>query len=133
MVNRQNKTTRPDAPIYPLTLTIEEVQSKVMKTDLKLWVEVAEEVTPEGEPVWLAHPIAQNGNVVKSDIIVLFLKHFDVETQSLIGVGHIYISREKKVEDIAPAIMKKMNWPEKTQIKLWEVRIFLLDMECLLY
>jgi len=82
---------------------------------------MGEDVTPEGDPIWPGHQSLQNGNLPKSDLIVLFLKHFDVEKQSLEGIGHIYISKEKKVEDLVPAILKKMGWTEKQQLRLFEV------------
>jgi ubiquitin carboxyl-terminal hydrolase 7 len=97
--------------------------------DLRLWAEIAEEATPEGEPIWPSSYGSPNGITPKSDLIVLFLKWFDPDTQSLTGVGHIYISREKKVEELVPAILKKMNWPEKTatgektQLRLFEVSL----------
>jgi ubiquitin carboxyl-terminal hydrolase 7 len=86
-----------------------------------LWAEIAEEVNAEGDAVWPATPSQTNGNAPKTDLIVLFLKWFDVESQSLSGAGHIYISREKKVEDLVPVILKKMGWTEKTQLRLFEV------------
>ena len=132
MVNRQNKTARPDIPIAESIVTVDEAQHKMFgnKQDLRLWAERAEDVDAEGEPIWLTHQSVSNGVSAKSDTIVLFLKYFDVEKQSLFGAGHIYISREKKVEDIVPVIMKKMRWPEKDangktqQLRLWEVSAF---------
>jgi ubiquitin carboxyl-terminal hydrolase 7 len=127
MVNRQNKTSRPDLPLSESLVTIEDAQLKLQNSrqELRLWAELADEVTPEGEPIWQAHSPLQ-----KSDIIVLFLKYFDLETQSLSGAGHIYISREKKIEDLVPVIMNKMGWPGKNssgkteQLKLFEVAHF---------
>jgi len=124
MVNRQNKTIRPDLPISDPQITIEEAHQKLAATksaELRLWAEMAEDVTPEGDPIWPGHQSLQNGNLPKSDLIVLFLKHFDVEKQYLEGIGHIYISKEKKVEDLVPAILKKMGWTEKQQLRLFEV------------
>ncbi len=129
MVNRQNKTIRPDVPITDYIQTVEEAHQRMSGSkgaDLRLWAEIAEDVDADGEPIWPATPGLQNGSP-KTDLIVLFLKHFDVEKQSLNGAGHIYISREKKVEDLVPAILKKMSWAEKTpsgekvQLKLFEV------------
>lgn len=63
---------------------------------------------------------------MKNEVILLLLKHFDIETQSLRGVGHVYISKEKKVEELVPLIMKKMGWGDKLpadeKLSLWEVR-----------
>jgi ubiquitin carboxyl-terminal hydrolase 7 len=117
MVNRQNKTIRPDQPIVDLKATVEETfQRAAAHRDpaLRLWAEVAEEVDADGVAVWPSFQTGANGVVVtKNDTILIFLKVFDVESQTLRGVGHIHISKEKKVEDIVPLICKKMGWPEK--------------------
>lgn len=128
MVNRQNKTTRPDQPITEPNMTIEDTYQKLAgnKTqDLRLWAEVAEEVDADGEAIWPQS--VQNGAIPRTDLIVIFLKWFDVENQLLTGVGYVYISREKKVEELVPLIMKRMGWPEKSpsgeklQLRLYEV------------
>ncbi|KAH6696852.1 ubiquitin carboxyl-terminal hydrolase [Plectosphaerella plurivora] len=127
MVNRQNKTIRPDQPIMDLTPTVEETFQRAQAhrdQSLRLWAEVAEEVTPEGKAIWPTHEPQQNGIIVKNDLILLYLKHFDVEKQELHGAGHVYVSKEKKIEDLHPMIMKKMGWGEKLpsdeKISLWE-------------
>ena len=125
MVNRQNKTIRPDAPITDINATVEDTYQRLggsKAVELRLWAEVAESVNSDGDAIWPATPTQTNGNGPKTDLIVLFLKWFDVESQSLSGAGHIYISREKKVEDLVPVILKKMGWPDKTQLRLFEVR-----------
>jgi ubiquitin carboxyl-terminal hydrolase 7 len=132
MVNRQNKTTRPDTPVAEPNLTIEETHQKLAgskSSELRLWAEITDEVDSNGEGVWPTPAPSLTGTPPKTDLIVLFLKHFDVEEQTLNGAGHIYISKEKKVEELVPAILKKMNWPEKsytgerTQLKLFEVSL----------
>lgn len=121
MVNRQNKTTRPDQPIMDPTIMLEEIlrrSATARDPSLRVWVEVAEEVDENGVAIW---PSFQPGQ--KTDNILLYLKHFDVESQSLRGVGHIYINKEKKVEDLVPLIRAKMGWPEKQdgeKLQLWE-------------
>ncbi|CAL3973135.1 unnamed protein product [Diplocarpon coronariae] len=128
MVNRQNKTVRPDVPFADMNMTVEEAHQRMAGskgTDMRLWAELADNLDGEGEPIWPSSPGTQNGSP-KNDLIVLFLKEFNAEQQKLNGAGHIYISREKKVEDLVPAILKKMNWPEKhengqrVQLKLFE-------------
>lgn len=127
MVNRQNKTIRPDTPMMDMRLTVEETYNKSAShhnSVLRVWVEVADEVNVEGEAVWPTYQSQANGMVVKNELILLFLKHFDAESQSLHGVGHVYINKEKKVEELLPLICKKMDWPEKLpaedKINLWE-------------
>ncbi|KAI5867169.1 cysteine proteinase [Durotheca rogersii] len=128
MVNRQNKTTRPDQPIMDLKPTIEETFSRTTTTSrdyaLRVWAEVAEEVDAKGDAIWPTYQSNANGVVVKNDLILLFLKHFDAEKQTLEGVGHIYVSKEKRVEELVPIIAKKMGWGEKLpsgeQLAMWE-------------
>lgn len=130
MVNRQNKTVRPDTPLPDMSITIEDAHQRHAGSkgaDLRVWAEIADEVDANGDAIWPATPGQPNGNASNKDLIVLFLKEFDVEAQKLHGIGHIYISKEKKVEDLVPAILQKMNWPvknakgDKTMLKLFEV------------
>ncbi|KAK4159020.1 ubiquitin carboxyl-terminal hydrolase [Cladorrhinum sp. PSN259] len=127
MVNRQNKTIRPDQPVMDLRPTVEECYNRATAhrdPALRVWVEVAEEMLPDGSVAWPTYPGLPNGVVVKNDLILLFLKWFDVEAQRLRGVGHVYISKEKKTEDLIPFILKKMDWGEKLpsdeKIAMWE-------------
>ena len=130
MVNRQNKTIRPDQPIMDMRPTVEEVYNRSAAhrdSSLRVWVELAEDVSPEGEPIWPSYQSQPNGVVVKNDVILLLLKHFDSEKQTLQGVGHLYIGKEKKVEEMVPLILKAMNLgdklPGEEKLLLWEVRI----------
>ncbi|PSS00784.1 hypothetical protein BD289DRAFT_458371 [Coniella lustricola] len=127
MVNRQNKTIRPDTPMMDMRLTVEESYNKSAShhnSVLRVWVEVAEEVNAEGDAVWPTYQSQSNGLVVKNDLILLFLKYFDTENQSLHGLGHVYINKEKKVEELVPMISSKMGWGEKLpgddKVMLWE-------------
>ncbi len=116
MVNRQNKTIRPDQPVMDLRPTVEEAYAGAAAhrdQALRVWVEVAEEVNADGSAIWPTYQGQPNGVVVKNDLILLFLKCFDVESQSLRGVGHVYVGKERKVEDLLPVIMKRMGWGEK--------------------
>jgi ubiquitin carboxyl-terminal hydrolase 7 len=129
MVDRQNKTIRPDQPIVDLRSTVEETFQRAMvhgDPSLRVWAEVAEEVDAEGDAVWPTYQRQLTGGVVKKDLVLLFLKCFDPDVQILRGVGHVYISKEKKVEELVPLIVKKMGWGERlppdNKILLWEVR-----------
>lgn len=128
MVNRQNKTIRPDQPVMDLRPTVEDTFSRAAAhrdQSLRVWAEIAEDIDAEGEAIWPTYQGQSNGVVVKNDLILLFLKCFDAESQTLKGIGHTYISKEKKVEELLPVIMKKMGWGEKLasdeKIQLWEV------------
>lgn len=131
MVNRQNKTIRPDMPIMDLRPTVEETFARSAATRdacLRLWAEVAEEVNTDGEAVWPSYQSHANGVTVKNEMILVLLKYFDADQQTLKGVGHVYIAREKKVEELVPLILKRMDWGEKLhsdeKLLLWEVRKF---------
>ncbi|KAM3563440.1 hypothetical protein MY1884_001258 [Beauveria asiatica] len=126
MVNRQNKTIRPDQPVMDLTLTAEETYARSAAhrdSSLRLWAEVATEVDNDGEAIWPSYQApAANGS--KEDTILLLLKYFDVEKQELRGVGHIYMAKDKKIEDMVPLIHAAMGWEAKLaddeRLLLWE-------------
>ncbi|KAJ2896431.1 ubiquitin carboxyl-terminal hydrolase [Zalerion maritima] len=117
MVNRQNRTTRPDQPIMDMRPTLEDIlrrSATARDPSLRLWVEEAEEVDDKGNAVWPSFATASQQAVQKPAApILLFLKCFDVESQTLTGVETIYISTEKKVDDMVPLIRQKMGWGEK--------------------
>lgn len=130
MVNRQNKTIRPDQPIMDLQPTVEEVYNRSAAhrdTSLRVWAEVAEELNADGEPIWPSYQSQTNGVVIKNDTILLLLKYFDSAEQTLKGVGHVYIGKERKVEELVPLILQKMGWGEKLpadeKLLLWEVGV----------
>lgn len=128
MVNRQNKTTRPDQPIMDLRPSVEETLSRAVGTSrdsmLRVWAEIADEVDAQGNAVWPTYQGNANGVVVKNDLILIFLKHFDAEQQKLHGIGHIYVSKERKIEELVPVVAKKMGWGDKLpageQLAMWE-------------
>lgn len=128
MVNRQNKTVRPDHPIVDLQPTVEETfQRNAARGDssLRVWAEVTDDIDAKGHAAWPTYQ-GQPTGVIPNDLVLLFLKCFDAEAQTLRGVGHVYISKEKKVEELVPIIMMKMGWGERLRpdqkILLWEVR-----------
>lgn len=107
MVNRQNKTVRPDQSLIDPDMTMDEAYSKYGTRDkwFRLWAEVAEN-SEDGRPIW-PDMQAQVGNNVP---ILVFLKYFDPQAQTLRGVGHIYIKRHAKVADMVPMIQELMGW-----------------------
>jgi hypothetical protein len=54
--------------------------------------------------------------------IMVFVKHFDVEEQTLTGLGHFYVHRHLKVVDLANMINDVMKFPPGTALKIYEVR-----------
>ena len=117
MVNRQNKTTRPDQPLLDLDITVDEAYSKngTKNTGFRVWAEIADKVEA-GKAVWPEQLPLTNNNTPT----LLFLKCFDAEAQTLKGAGHIYLRKHEKVSELAPPILQLMNWPAGTMVKLHE-------------
>lgn len=106
MVNRQNKTVRPDQPLVDANMTMDEAYSKFGSRDkpFRLWLETASHVE-DGKPVW---PDLQT-QLSNNPPVLVFLKHFDTTAQSLRGIGHVYIRKHSKVADLIPLIMNAME------------------------
>lgn len=106
LVNRQNKTVRPDQPLSDPAMTIDEAHNKYGSRDkhFRLWLEIAGSME-NGKPVWPDTQIQTS-----SLPILVFLKHFDADSQTLKGVGHIYIRKHSKVSDMVPMILQLMGW-----------------------
>ena len=106
MVGRQNKTCRPDTPLTNLSTTIDQAYAKHSSRDkgFRIWVEEAE-VFEDGKPIW-QEPSAHQGNAPT----LLFLKYFDVDAQTLRGVGHVYLKKQQKVSELIPVIQQRMGW-----------------------
>lgn len=107
MVNRQNKTIRPDQPLSDLDMTISQAYSTHCTRDkpFRLWVETARSLA-DSKPPW---PNVNPAPGV-SPLVLIFLKYFDVEDQTLKGVGHVYMKKSSKVAEVIPAIQQLMGW-----------------------
>jgi ubiquitin carboxyl-terminal hydrolase 7 len=114
MVNRQNKTIRPDQPLLNYDLTFQEILGKNFKRGkFYVWVEVTD-IAEEGKISW---PESQDWN----GSILLFLKHVDGVTKTATGVGHVYVRKNDKISSLSLHITKTMNWPAGTQLSFFEV------------
>lgn len=118
MVSRQNKTTRPDQVLTNMEMTVEEARIKYgprkdpRKDEqplFQLWMDVS---TPD--------PHEQPQEWPSEDFVLIFLKNFDVHTQTLSGIASIHVRKNQKVQDLAPVILSKMNWPAGTDFMLFE-------------
>lgn len=90
-------------------------------TDFRLWAEVAGDVEPSKIPEqWT------QARDATSAWIVVFLKHYDAEAETLRGVDHLYMRKNDKVAELLPAIISQMGWAPNQPIKLYEVCAFLL-------
>lgn len=116
MVNRQNKTMRPDQPLRNMEMSVEEAYGKFGSrgnTLFKLWLDVAE-VGEDEKYVW---PETQGPNAS----ILIFLKNFDVPSQTLTGVSHLFVRKQSKVSELDGPILEMMGWPAGTPFLLFEV------------
>ncbi|KAL1974815.1 hypothetical protein VTN31DRAFT_5019 [Thermomyces dupontii] len=111
MVNRQNKTTRPDQVIRDPEMTVERayIRYATKGNPFQVWMEV---VRP-----------GPDGSVPTPDpkeTALVFLKHFDVPSQTLSGIGSIIVRKNQTVSELAPIILEKMKWPAGTEFLLYE-------------
>ncbi|RIA93964.1 hypothetical protein C1645_873749 [Glomus cerebriforme] len=115
LVNRQNKTVRPDAPIPEnyFNISMEEIHAKMTsrQNEMKLYMEVANK--PINDKNWFP-PIEGNNH------IMVFLKYFDPDKQSLEGLGHLYIQKFGKVGDYTRVFCEKKEFPLNTPLKIYE-------------
>lgn len=108
MVNRQNKTIRPDQPLPEPEMTVDEAYSKHGGRDksFRLLLERTSQIE-EGKPLW---PDIQPPNATNNQPMLIFLKYFDAEAQTLKGAGHIYVKKQCKVAEMVPMILQLMGW-----------------------
>ena len=107
MVNRQNKTIRPDQPLPDLKMSMDDACNKFSSRDkpFRLWVETTSTFEDE-KPIW------PNGQLTAGvpPPVLIFLKYFDAEAQTLKGVGHIFMRKNSKVAEMSPMIQHIMGW-----------------------
>ncbi|CAD6570825.1 MAG: hypothetical protein TREMPRED_006048 [Tremellales sp. Tagirdzhanova-0007] len=114
LVNRQNKTIRPDVPISDSenSNTMEHIRNNMAAraSDLRLYLDY--------------NPDHAKFNSLYADPnntpIMLFLKWFDCSRQTLQGQGKVFVSKNNKVSELYGVIQEKMGWPSSTPIKLFE-------------
>ncbi|KAL1944539.1 hypothetical protein VTO73DRAFT_2969 [Trametes versicolor] len=110
LVNRQNKTVRPDThiPENEPQLTVEVIRNNMavrQQNDLRLYLDILPDPS---------HPETPAGS------IMIFVKHFDIANQKLTGVGKVYVPRSNKVSDLVPIINERMRFTPGTPLKLYE-------------
>lgn len=112
MVNRQNKTVRPDQPLMEGDMTIEAAFNKhgTREKSFRLWLERADTLDSSGKAVWPEFATQASSTAP----ILIFLKYFDVDLQRLTGVGHIYMKKSSKVSDMASSIANLMGWSDQS-------------------
>ncbi|KAI9771069.1 MAG: hypothetical protein M1839_002966 [Geoglossum umbratile] len=117
MVNRQNKTVRPDQPLVDSLMTIEDAHAKfgTKGHEFRIWIEEASKFEG-GKPVWpeIQHQLNSNSQ------ILIFAKYFDAEAQTLKGAGYFYMRKHDKVTELASPILQLMGWSTGLSLKLYE-------------
>ncbi|KAG5358991.1 Ubiquitin carboxyl-terminal hydrolase 21 [Yarrowia sp. C11] len=107
-VKRKNGTIRPDAIIVSQSPdeTLEQIRDRVSTRtpELRVYVEQITSDTPAPTPTQS----------------IVFLKHFDVESQSLVGVGHVLVDASDTVGSVVPFITQTMGWDASTPLSLFE-------------
>ncbi|CAB4475303.1 unnamed protein product [Rhizophagus irregularis] len=115
LVMRQNKTVRPDAPISDSLINISMGKIHANMTSrqngMKLYMEVADK--PINGKTWF--PAVSNANN-----IIVFLKYFDPDKQTLEGLGHLYVQKFGRVRDITRILCEKKKFSPNTPLKIYE-------------
>ena len=113
LVNRQNKTVRPDIPIEDMdsAQTMEAVRNTMANRTPELRLYLDYEPKPE---------FLQTLHSNHTSHSMIFLKHFNVEDQTLLGSAKIYVPRNSKVGDLQSTINQMLGWAPTTPIKLYE-------------
>ncbi|CAO3634585.1 unnamed protein product [Cunninghamella echinulata] len=118
LVNRQNKTIRPDAPIpdEDLVNTVDDVRVRHLATHnaLRLYIETATTFDDEGNPIFPPYPTTNNSK------ILVFIKLFDPFKQEVHGIGKLYVSKLDKVGSILESLNKMAEFEPETRITLYE-------------
>lgn len=115
LVNRQNKTIRPDTHIPEDEATLRESVEAIRntmaarQTDLRLYLDVIADANGQLLP-----------EINNPNSIMIFLKYFDVSKQTLLGAGKVYVQKNSKVGDLVPIINERMRWQPTTPLKLYE-------------
>ncbi|KAL7416026.1 hypothetical protein BDY24DRAFT_406155 [Mrakia frigida] len=113
LVNRQNKTVRPDIPIEDMdsAQTMEQVRNTMANrtAELRLYLDYE----PKAEFLQTLHSNHTSHSMI-------FLKHFDVEGQTLLGSHKLYVLRNSKVGDLQGTINQMLGWAPTTPLKLYE-------------
>ncbi|CAG8484415.1 10700_t:CDS:2 [Gigaspora margarita] len=108
---RANKTVRPDIPIVDnLTMTMEQVHKKyaIRQNELKLFLNVMDR--PFNDKAWFP----------QDSFIMIFVKYFNPDSQSLKGFCPLYTEGLRKVGDIIPILCKAKEFPPHTPVKIYE-------------
>ncbi|RIB15561.1 ICP0-binding domain of ubiquitin-specific protease 7-domain-containing protein [Gigaspora rosea] len=112
---RENKTFRLNKPISDdsLAITMEEVhkQRAAEQNELKLFMEVTNK--PINNDTWF--PSITN----YTNTLIIFIKFYNPDTQSLEGLCHLYVDGYDKVCKILPILCEKKTFPPNTPLNIY--------------
>ncbi|CAO3594348.1 unnamed protein product [Absidia cylindrospora] len=57
---------------------------------------------------------------VKSDVLLVFIKYFDIQQQAIRGLGHLFVRSNDKVGDVIPSLLKRAELPQDSTVDLYE-------------
>ena len=117
IVGRQNKTNRPDQPLRDINMTMEEASNRygTKGSPFRVYAETCE-LSDKGQPLW--PDLLPNASA--NPPILVFLKCFDVHSQTLSGVSHMYVGKNSKVRDIGEQVLQIMRWEPGTSFQVFE-------------
>ncbi|KAI9484595.1 cysteine proteinase [Zychaea mexicana] len=119
LMNRQNRTVRPETPITnnekEMELTMEQIKQKYLNENqpLKLYVETAT-VYQNGQPYFPPPP----SNTAQQ--VLVFIKLFDPELQRVRGIGRLYVPLMGKVGSIMDQLNDMAGFEPGTLLSLYE-------------
>ncbi|KAG0057243.1 hypothetical protein BGZ83_000656 [Gryganskiella cystojenkinii] len=120
LVKRQNDTLRVDIPIpdTDLPIMMDDVRQKYgvrNSAELRCYVEFPEKVVakvPNGK-AWFQTESS-------TGTIMIFIKYYDPYTQTMEGLGKLFVPKNGKVGDIVGQLNEKKGLPANTPLKLFE-------------
>ncbi|CAG8794004.1 15947_t:CDS:10 [Gigaspora margarita] len=115
-INRQNKTVRPKILLTDnfLDMTIEKIYTTkaAKQNELKFFLEAVD------KPANCISRFPQAEGDFRH--IIIFIKYFNSDMQSLEGLGYLYVKEIDKVSDIIPFLCEKKGFPQLTPLKIYE-------------
>ncbi|KAI9259633.1 hypothetical protein BDA99DRAFT_513772 [Phascolomyces articulosus] len=119
LMNRQNRTIRPETPINTdekeMELTMDQIRHKYLNDNqiLKLYIEMATDYQ-NGQPIFPPPP----SNTAPQ--VLVFIKLFDPDTQEIRGIGKIYVQLMSKVGSIVDGLNEMAGFERGTPLWLFE-------------
>ncbi|KAI8341471.1 hypothetical protein BC941DRAFT_416983 [Chlamydoabsidia padenii] len=119
LVNRQNRTVRPDAPIpeEEAENTLESIRDRFISSQvtLRLYIETATVIVDSPPPSVFPPPPSKSAPKV-----LIFIKLFDPFRQDICGIGKIYASKVAPVGSIVEDLNRLAGFEQDTELLLYE-------------